>query len=63
MNLLSAIQSYVFSLIILNNWPMNERGLHMIRSRAESAYHYELEGSRVDIIASTADNSIRVEIV
>jgi hypothetical protein len=63
MNLLSAIQSYVFSLIILNNIEMNEQGLYTIRSRAESAYHYELEGSRVQIIPNVYDNSIRVEIV
>lgn len=63
MNLLSAIQSYVFSLIILNKIQMNDQGLAMIRSRAESAYHYELEGSRVQIIPNVYDSSIRVELV
>lgn len=63
MNLLSAIQSYVFSLILLNKIVMDERGLYMIRSRAESAFYSELNGSRVDVIPNIADNSIRVEVV
>jgi hypothetical protein len=63
MNLLSAIQSYVFSLILMNNIPMTDQGLYIVRSRAESAFYSELKGSRVNIIPNIADNSIRVEVV
>ncbi|ATN92820.1 hypothetical protein QGX11_gp057 [Pseudomonas phage PPSC2] len=63
MDLKEAIRAYVFSLILMNKIPMTQERLYWLRSRAESAYQYELAGKRVDITPDLSQRSIFVDIV
>jgi hypothetical protein len=63
MDLQLAIQSYIFSLMMMNKIPMTQERLYWLRARAESAFNYELGDYGVEITPDLNDRSIKVEVV